>query len=160
MPCCCESNIKACFYLRIIFIVLNIAALATQYGDVKAIVVGLIFALVNGLLVIGAHLRNKTCILVWIVLAVIQAIVLIIFTILLIVAIVALVAQGQGYQSVVGAVLAIFSIALIIYVIIATLLIWAIVIANRAIKEIENPNANVTVWFFSHANIDHLEYIL
>jgi len=145
MPCCCESNVKASFVMGIIFIVFNILALVVA-RDIQAIVGGLIFAVVNGILVFGAHKRNKDALLVWIILAAIEALVYIIFCILVIVNLVLVGNVSNSYYQVKSAVdlaIAVSAIVLIIYLAITTLLIWTMVVASRARKEIMNPPAPV-----------------
>ena len=87
MPCCCKSNVKASFILGIVFVVLSL--LGCLGGDLQSIIGGIVGALINGILVFGAHKRNSTAILVWIILAIIQCIVFVIFGILAILLIVA-----------------------------------------------------------------------
>jgi len=140
MPCCCESNVKAAFVLGIIFSVLNIVGLIVQ-RDVQSIVAGIIFALVNLILVFGAHKRNKEAILVWIILAAIQTLILAVFAILIIIG-VAGIGGFVGQDPRVDAAFSILIIALIIYIAIVALLIWTMIVANRARKEIMNPNVN------------------
>ena len=85
MPCCCKTNVKAAYILGIIFVILSL--LGCLGGDLQSIIGGIVSAVINGILVFGAHKRNSTAILVWIILAIIQCIVFLIFGILAIIAI-------------------------------------------------------------------------
>jgi len=140
MPCCCESNLKASFVMGIIFTVLNIVALVVS-RDLQSIISGIIFALVNLILVFGAHKRNRDAILVWIILAIIQTLILIVFCIILIIGI-AGVGGSLGLHASIDVAFAILIIVLIIYITIIALLIWTMTVANRARKEILNPDVN------------------
>ena len=76
-PCCCESNVKAAKVLGIIFIVICILNCFNENEDGEHfynIIGGIVGVLIDGLLVYGAHARNSTAILVWIVLAIIECI--------------------------------------------------------------------------------------
>ena len=144
MPCCCESNVKAAFILGIVFVTLSI--LGCLQGDLQSIIAGIVGALINGILVFGAHKRNSTAILVWIILAIIQCIVFVIFGILAILLIVAVNTTNGSYNEeflqikkavtigvIIGAI-----IAVVIYVATIILYIWAIIVAKNARREIEN----------------------
>ena len=100
---------------------------------------GLIFAVVNAVLIFGAHTSNSTAILVWMVLGGIEAAVDIIYIILLIVAAVSLGAYAGQFGTAIGVIVAM----IIIYAILVGAIIWTIVIAKRARQEIDNPNPNV-----------------
>jgi len=139
MPCCCESNLKASFVMGIIFAVLDIVGLLVQ-RDLQSIITGLIFACGNLLLVYGAHKRHRDAILVWIVFAVIQALILIVYCGLLINALV--IAGHLLGNPLYDATFTIIFIALIIYIIMVALLIWTMIVANRARKDILDLNVN------------------
>ena len=90
-PCCCESNVRAAFVLGIIFIVLGIGNCLINdedFGHLYNNIRGIIGVLINVPLVYGAHTRNSTAILIWIISAVIECICLFISTTLLVIAIV------------------------------------------------------------------------
>ena len=71
---CCAVQ-ETAFVCGIILVVLNL--LICFQGDFKSIVQGIVFASINSILVIGAHTRNKTAILVWMIMAIIGVIFLI-----------------------------------------------------------------------------------
>merc|ERR1712142_743031 len=99
--CCCNSNRQAAFVMGIIFVVLNIVGVILGRGDAKNIATGLIFAVVNGVLIFGAHTSNSTAILVWMVLGGIEAAVYIIYIIILIMGAVALGAHAGQFGAVI-----------------------------------------------------------
>ena len=71
---CCAVQ-ETAFVCGIILVVLNL--LICFQGDFKSIVQGIVFASINSILVIGAHTRNRTAILVWMIVAIIGIIFLI-----------------------------------------------------------------------------------
>ena len=71
---CCAVQ-ETAFVCGIILVVLNL--LICFQGDFKSIVQGIVFASINSILVIGAHTRNRTAILVWMIVAIIEIIFLI-----------------------------------------------------------------------------------
>ena len=80
MCCCCATNIKAAFVLGIILAVLSFLGCAGKMQGVIAS--GIISGLIHCILVFGAHKRNSTAILVWMVLAILSCIGLAIMAIL------------------------------------------------------------------------------
>ena len=66
MPCG-QTNLKAAFFLGIALAVLRL--LSCGWVSTTAIVIGIIGALIHGILIFGAHTRNSTAIVVWMVLA-------------------------------------------------------------------------------------------
>jgi len=137
--CCCNSNRQAAFVMGIIFVVLNIVGVIVGRNDPKLLVGGLIFAVVNAVLIFGAHTSNSTAILVWMVLGGIQAAVDCIYIILLIIYVVTLGAHAGQFGAVIGVIV----VMIILYAILVGAIIWTIVIAKRAREEIDNPNPNV-----------------
>ena len=128
-PCCCESNVKAAFVLGIIFIVLCILNCFNQNEDgeyLYNIIGGIVGALINGLLVYGAHTRNSTAILVWMVLAIIECICLCVITVLFVIAV--------AYAGVLH-----WIVILVVAIYAGTILftIWTIVVAKNARREIK-----------------------
>jgi len=83
---CCKDNVQACFVLGMVFAGLNI--LFCLFGDASHILSGIYGALVSGILIYGAHKRNRTAILIWMVLTIIGVIGLIIASVWVIYAIV------------------------------------------------------------------------
>ena len=67
MPCG-QTNVKAAFSCGIALAVLSLLSCA-NYADTASIVIGIIGAMMHGILIFGAQERNSTAILVWIVLA-------------------------------------------------------------------------------------------
>ena len=131
-PCCCESNVKAAFVLGIIFIVLSILNCFKKDedgGHLYNIIGGIIGVLINGLLVFGAHTRNSTAILVWMVLAIIECIILGIVIVLFIIAI----TYAGFFHWIIALVVAIYA-GIILFI------IWTIVVAKNARREIKEGN--------------------
>jgi hypothetical protein len=137
--CCCNSNRQAAFVMGIIFVVLNIVGVILGKNATQYIATGLIFAVINGVLIFGAHTSNSTAILVWMVLGGIEAVVYCIYIILLIMTAVTLGAHAGQFGSLIGLIVA----HIIIDAILVGVIIWTIVIAKRARQEIDNPNPNV-----------------
>ena len=80
MPCCCATNVKAAFVLGIVLAVLSFLGCA---GKMQGVIAGGIMSgLIHCILVFGAHKRNSTAILVWMVLAILSCIGLAIMAIL------------------------------------------------------------------------------
>merc|ERR1712243_202457 len=127
------------FVMGIIFVVLNIVGVILVRHSTKDIVAGIIFALIDAILIFGAHTQNSTALLVWMILGGIEAAVYIIYVILLIISLVTLGAAGGQYGAIIGA----FVAALIVYAILAGTLIWTIVITKRARDQIDSPIPNV-----------------
>ena len=151
MPCCCATNIKAAFVLGIVLAVLS--ALVSCF-DIEvsigwlylyfhkwqgSMAIGMISALMHCILIFGAHTRNKTAILVWIILAILACIGVAIIAILGVVA-VAGVAAFAGAHAGAGAAgpVAVVAVVFIIFMIgIILFQIWTIIVAKNARKEIE-----------------------
>jgi len=125
--------------MGIIFVVLNIVGVILGKNATQYIATGLIFAVINGVLIFGAHTSNSTAILVWMVLGGIEAVIHCIFIILLIIHAVNLGAYAGQFGTAIGVIVAM----IIIYAIIVGVIIWTIVIAKRARQEIDNPNPDV-----------------
>merc|ERR1712241_144112 len=116
--------------MGIIFIVLNIIGVILMRNSTRDLTFGIICALVNGILVFGAHKSHSKAILVWMILAAIEALIYVIFTILIIVYTVKFFVFGAWT----------FIIIIIVYGIEIGVLIFGILIAKRAREEIDNPN--------------------
>merc|ERR1711988_1881933 len=128
-PCCCSSNIQAAKVLGIIFVVLSLLSCVSGNGGwLQFIISGIIGALINALLVYGAHTRSSQAILVWIILAIIECIIIAVLAIL---AVVYVVAHGEIGVALIGVI--IFA-AMIIFT------IWTIIVAKNARMEIEAEN--------------------
>jgi len=130
MLCGCKSYRQAAFVMGIIFIVLNIIGFIMMRNGIRDLVFGIICALVNGILVFGAHKSHSKAILVWMILAAIEALIYVIFMILIIVYVVKFFALGAWT----------FLIVVIVYAIEIGIVIFGILIAKRAREEIDNPN--------------------
>merc|ERR1712241_169492 len=113
--------------MGIIFIVLNIIGVILMRNSTRDLTFGIICALVNGILVFGAHKTHSKAILVWMILAAIEALIYVIFMILIIVYTI-----SSGAWT--------FIIAIIVYAIEICIVIFGILIAKRAREEIDNPN--------------------
>ena len=143
MPCCCATNVKAAFVLGIVLAVLSlIGCVAVVMHQMELFVClvpnllcpqallkwnGIIGVIIHCVLIFGAHTRNSTAILVWMVLAILSCIGLVIMAVLGIIGIAHLGAAGE----VVGVVLIVLMIGIILFQ------IWTIIVAKNARKEIE-----------------------
>ena len=130
MPCCCATNVNAAFVLGIVLAALSFIGLANgQYGIIN----GIIGVIIHCVLVFGAHTRNSTAILVWMILAILSCIGYAILTVVGVAAIAgAGAATGAGGEAVgVAVVFIIFMIGIILFQ------IWTIIIAKNARREIE-----------------------
>ena len=140
MPCCCATNVEAAFVLGIVLAVLN--GLSCFNEDPEVIANGIIGAVIHCTLIFGAHKRNSTAILVWMVLAILECIVFAIFAILAVVAIagagvVVGVHAGEGAAGGVAGI-AVFGVVFIVFMIgIILFQIWTIMVAKNARKEID-----------------------
>ena len=101
--------------------------------------IGMISALIHCILIFGAHTRNKTAILVWMILAILACIGVAIIAILGVVALggVSALAGAHAGAAAAGqvAVVAVVFIAFMIGIILFQ--IWTIIVAKNARKEIE-----------------------
>ena len=95
MLCCCATNVEAAFVLGIVLAVLN--GLSCFNEDPEVIANGIIGAVIHCTLIFGAHKRNSTAILVWMVLAILSCIGLAIIAILGIIGITGI-AQAGYFQ--------------------------------------------------------------
>ena len=127
MCCCCATNVKAAFVLGIVLAVLSFLGCA---GEMQGVIAGgIISGLIHCILVFGAHTRNSTAILVWMVLAILSCIGYVILTVIGVIVVVHAGAAGAAVG--VGVVLIVFMIGMILFQ------IWTIIIAKNARKEIE-----------------------
>ena len=127
MPCCCATNVKAAFVLGIVLAVLSFLGCA---GKMQGMIAGgLISGLIHCILVLGAHNRNSTAILVWMVLAILSCIGYAILAVLGVRAIAH--ASAAGAAGKVAVVFIVFMIGIILFQ------IWTIIVAKNARKEIE-----------------------
>ena len=129
MPCCCATNVKAAFVLGIVLAVFSLISCDNRSNG---IINGIIGAIIHCVLIFGAHTRNSTAILVWMVLAILSCIGYAILAILGVVAIAHAGAAGAPGEAV-GVVIffIIFMIGIILFQ------IWTIIVAKNARKEIE-----------------------
>jgi len=136
MPCCCATNVKAAFVLGIVLAVLSL--LGCGNGN-NGIINGIIGGIIHCVLIFGAHTRNSTAILVWMVLAILSCIGDTILAVLGVVEI-AGAAGAEGEAQAVGAVIVfiVFMIGIILFQ------IWTIIVAKNARKEIDHPLTTVT----------------
>ena len=126
MPCCCAKNIDAAFVLGIVLAVLSSIVC---FSGSTLIINGIIGVIINCILIFGAHTRNSTAILVWMILAILSCIGLAIMGVFVVIAIAHLYAGEE--QVVVVTVSIVFMIGTILFQ------IWTIIVAKNARKEIE-----------------------
>ena len=133
MPCCCAKNVKAAFVLGIVLAVLNFLSclpfcFAQNTEILVGISIGVIGVMTHCILIFGAHKRHSIAILVWMVLAILECTLayilagLIFFLLLLI--------------------HPIFEIGIFLSVYII-LLIWTIIVAENARKEIKADGSDL-----------------
>merc|ERR1712223_698734 len=132
---CCKDNVQACFVLGIVFAGLNV--LFCLFGDASNILYGIYGALVSGILIYGAHKRNRTAILIWMVLTIIGVIGLIVVSVLAII----FVSDSEFVSEFdteidAGDGLGIVVLSVIIAGIFILFDIWTIIVAKRARAEI------------------------
>jgi len=132
---CCKDNVQACFVLGIVFAGLNV--LFCLFGDASHILSGIYGALVSGILIYGAHKRNRTAILIWMVLTIIGVIGLIVVSVLAII----FVSDSEFVSEFdteidAGDGLGIVVLSVIIAGIFILFDIWTIIVAKRARAEI------------------------
>ena len=120
MPCCCATNVKAAFILGIVLAVLSLIGCG---NGSNGIIKGIIDVIIHCILIFGAHTRNSTAILVWMVLAILSCIGYVILVVLGVIAI-----ADAGTAAVVFIV---FMVGIILFQ------IWTIIVAKNARKEIE-----------------------
>merc|ERR1711976_229797 len=120
--------------MGIIFVVLNIVGVILERYSIRDIVAGIIFALINAILIFGAHTRNSTALLVWMILGGIEAAVYAVYVVLHIISIVYL--AEHEYADQFGGAIGALVVVLIIYATLAGIIIWTIIITKRARGEI------------------------
>ena len=129
MPCCCATNVKAAFVLGIVLAVLSLIGCGNGSNGIINAIIGVI---IHCVLIFGAHTRNSTAILVWMVLAILSCIGYAILAVLAVVVVAHAGAAGAAGDAVtMVVVLIIFMIGIILFQ------IWTIIIAKNARKEIE-----------------------
>ena len=133
MPCCCATNVKAAFVLGIVLAVLSLIGLGNGSNGIINAIIGVI---IHCVLIFGAHTRNSTAILVWMVLAVLSCIGYAILTILGVVAIARLNAYASAYSAA-GDAVAFIVVFIVIMIGMILFQIWTIIVAKNARKEIE-----------------------
>ena len=128
MPCCGATNVKAAFVLGIVLAVLSLIGCG---NGSNGIINGIIGVIIHCVLIFGAHTRNSTAILVWMVLAILSCIG---YAILAVVSVILIAVAGAEYGPggvVVLVVFIVFMIGIILFQ------IWTIIVAKNARKEIE-----------------------
>ena len=131
MPCCCAKNVEAAFVLGIVLAVLNFLSclpfcFAQNTEILVGISIGVIGVMTHCILIFGAHKRHSIAILVWMVLAILEC------TLAYILA--GLIFFLLNYLiHPIFEIVAIF-ICVCVYII---LLIWTIIVAENARKEIK-----------------------
>ena len=124
MPCCCATNVEAAFILGFVLAVLSGLSCFNQVAG--AIANGIIGAVIHCILIFGAHTRNSTAILVWMVLAILSCIG---YVILVVLGVIAIADAGAAAAGVV--------VFIVFMVGISLFQIWTIIVAKNARKEIE-----------------------
>jgi hypothetical protein len=85
MPCCCKTNVEAAHIIGLFFMFLSLFACLPAFSIkdkekmIAEIVTCISGAFVNGILVYGAYKRNRSALLIWIILQIIGLVALIIF---------------------------------------------------------------------------------
>ena len=132
MPCCCATNVKAAFVLGIVLAVLSLIGCG---NGSNGIINGIIGVIIHCVLIFGAHTRNSTAILVWMVLAILSCIG---YAILAVLGVIAIAHAGAAVAAGgVAVVFIIFMIGIILFQ------IWTIIVAKNARKEIDAEPAMV-----------------
>jgi len=126
MPCCCATNVKAAFVLGIVLAVLSLIGCG---NGLNGIINGIIGVIIHCVLIFGAHTRNSTAILVWMVLAILSCIG---YAILVVLGVIVL---GDFRAGAGGDGLGVVFIPVMIGIILFQ--IWTIIVAKNARKEIE-----------------------
>ena len=167
MPCCCAKNVKAAFVLGIVLAVFKsflyclpffFVPSEDQEGTiVPGIIIGIIYVMINCFLIFGAHKRHSTAILVWMVLAILELCILAILAMAVVFNLKLLMIDdgwkadsgissflllsliNQGVLSMAG-IVAIYIVFFSVYII---LLIWTIILAKNAKKEIEADGSDL-----------------
>ena len=130
MPCCCATNVKAAFVLGIVLAVLSLIGLGNGSNGIINAIIGVI---IHCVLIFGAHTRNSTAILVWMVLAILSCIGYAILTVLGVFAI----AHASAAVALPGDLVAGFGFYIAFMIGIILFQIWTIIVAKNARKEIE-----------------------
>ena len=125
MPCCCATNVKAAFVLGIVLAVLSLIGCG---NGSNGIINGIIGVIIHCILIFGAHTRNSTAILVWMVLAILSCIG---YVILVVLGVIAIADAGAGAAAAGVVVFIVFMVGIILFQ------IWTIIVAKNARKEIE-----------------------
>ena len=130
MPCCCATNVKAAFVLGIILAALSFIGC---FNGRDGIINGIIGVIIHCVLVFGAHTRNSTAILVWMVLAILSCIGYAILAVFGVIAI----AGHAGAAGAAGETLGVVVVFIVFMIGIILFQIWTIIVAKNARKEIE-----------------------
>ena len=161
MPCG-QTNLKATFFLGIALAVLSFLSCLqfffarSQDGQILTIgtIVGIIGVMIHCILIFGAHKRHSTAIIVWMVLAILECIGL---AILVSAFAFALVITNYALSFVIGYFLFLIApfvigyflflippiVAIPIIIVYIILLIWTIIVAKNARKEIEADGSDL-----------------
>ena len=122
----CATNVQTAFVLGIVLAVLSLIGCG---NGSNGIIKGIIDVIIHCILIFGAHTRNSTAILVWMVLAILSCIGYVILVVLGVIAIADAGAAGAAAAGVV--VFIVFMVGIILFQ------IWTIIVAKNARKEIE-----------------------
>ena len=132
----CATNVQTAFVLGIVLASLSLPGAGLLYfleGKTTGIISGVIGVLIQCILIFGADKQHRTAILVWMVLTILSCIYYAIMAIFGMVAIGAAIAL----KSAAPIVIFMFFIAILFLIGYIILLIWTIIVAKKARKEIE-----------------------
>ena len=119
----CATNVQTAFVLGIVLAVLSLIGCG---NGSNGIIKGIIDVIIHCILIFGAHTRNSTAILVWMVLAILSCIG---YVILVVLGVIAIADAGAAAAGVV--------VFIVFMVGISLFQIWTIIVAKNARKEIE-----------------------
>ena len=132
MLCFCKDYVQAAFVLGIVLAGLNLLTCFNKGNGAEEVLSGIYGALISGILIFGAKMRNPTAILVWIALAIINVVGLIVWTVSAIIALIAI-TDHVTLAMVFPFIFIIFLGAMIMFE------IWTIIVAKKARDEIQAP---------------------
>ena len=135
MPCCSKDYVQASFVLGIVLAVLS---LLTCFGGGRGTIIhGIFWALISGILIFGAKMRNPTAILVWMVFAIIEVVWLIVVAVMAIIAAIAVSGVASQHNLNAGGSIAIYIVFIIFVGALILFKIWTIIVAKKAREEIQ-----------------------
>ena len=155
MPCSCAKNVETAFVLGIVLAVLSFLSCLPFFFDpsqevkivgikvptLVGIIAGILGVMTHCILIFGAHKRHSTTILVWKVLASLECILaqilaVLIFFLLLVIPLMFEIVPPMHYVMEIVAIFIFISVYII-------LLIWTIIVAENARKEIKADGSDL-----------------